>query len=140
MKKRGRPPKYTAEGYKELGQLLEMDSKRNIQNTLYKTQATKALSDYVLDGNKIPHFDYILDIEGQRAGKFTYTWKQTVFTELGRLYDYLKSMEDEEFAINFLVEYTGNLCTFAKENRLSVRDMEKSVRDKRLEVKELYDR
>ncbi|HAZ05304.1 MAG TPA: hypothetical protein DCY58_01985 [Acetobacterium sp.] len=138
MAKRGRPPKYDEQNYKTLGQMFQTDNKRKIQNEMYKAKATTLLVEYASGGNEIPCLDYIVDVDGIKSGKFTYTWKQTVFTELGRLHDYLKTNEDEEFAAKFLNEYVGNLCVFAKENNLSVREMEKSVREKRFELKELY--
>ena len=139
MLKRGRPPQYDEKSYKNFGQIFQTDNKRNIQNNLHKAQAMKVLSDYVVAGNEIPHFDYILDVESLRSNtKYSFTYKQTVFTELGRLYNYIESMEDDEAALNFLVKYTGSLCELAFEYNLSVREMEQEVRNKRKEVKDLY--
>lgn len=138
MNKRGRLKLHDDTFYKREGNLFQTDSKRNIENNLFKARAMVALSDYVTKVNDIPHFDYILDSKAAKKGKFTFTYKQTVFIELGRLFDFLIDKEGYNPAVEFLVTYTTSLCEYAYKNKMSVREMEQEIRAKKKEVKQIY--
>ncbi len=131
--KRGRPKLWSDEYYHTMKSLYQTDNKRHIQNHYYEAHAVGILKDYIKRGNDIPNIEYLYDETGY--GKIT----TSVLIELGRLEaDILKFTNDINQSESFLITLATNLCIIASTEKLSVKQAERIVRDKRKEIKQLF--
>lgn len=131
-KKRGRPNKFS----KEI--MLKMKvtyngmraGNRHLQNHLYQSFSFPEIMEYHKE-HPINNFEFLYKDETH--------FKETVFTELGRIADYIINQGyDKEEENNYIKNLAIQICNLAKENdnKITSRMIERIVREDRKELKE----
>jgi len=129
MGKVGRPKKLDDQYIKQLAIIYGTNDRRMLYNYHYLVQTVKVL---ILDKPNIPHLEILFNSKTQKYNS------QSSLVELGRLYDLIETMEGQEVATNFIIEYTNNILEFTNDNKLKSKQLEQCIRDKKQEIKELY--
>ncbi len=127
IRKRGRPSLFPDDYMKDAMRDFGKD-KRGIQNMHYFSTAMR-----ILDDNKslIPNYDFFINDRRHMP-------RQCVFTELGRLYFMIESIFNEITAKQYVVTMAQEIGKLSSQFKLTTREAEQIIREKRLELKEKY--